>query len=112
MVIFRNIFKRGDCKNKYQSDMLSNSQTKWSNLLRSVKYISVYQTEAKLIACDTPLCELGFLNLDFFEKQMKNAVSAFIVLSHWIEREKDKPPTEQSHFFLLGDSQFFEDWQA
>ena len=92
--------------------MLSNSQTKWSNLLSSVKYISLYQTEAELIACDTPLHESGFLNLDFFEKQMKNAASAFIVLSHWVEKEKDKPPTEQSYFFILGDSQFFEDWHS
>ena len=43
---------------------------------------------------------------------MKSAASAFIVLSHWVEKEKDKPPTEQSHFFLLGDSEFFEDWHS
>ena len=43
---------------------------------------------------------------------MKSAASAFIVLSHWVEKEKDKPPTEQLLFFLLGDSQFFEDWHS
>lgn len=82
-------------------------------LLRSVTYISLYQTEAKLRACDiSRLCGQCFLNLVFVEKQLKNAPSAFAVLSHWVESEKDKSPTQQSHFFLPGDSQFFGDWQA
>lgn len=77
----------------------------------------LYQTEAKLTACDNIRTVWVVLpKSGFFKKQMKNAPSAFAVLTHWVEREKDKPPTEQSTFFSSRWITIFffsfEDWQA
>lgn len=69
-----------------------------------------YVSEAKLTACDNITTVWVVLpKSGFFKKQMKNAPSAFAVLSHWVER-KINHLLNSPHPFLPGDSQFFFLW--